>query len=612
MRLICGFYHFDGRSAASERLEKMIESMIEPGLQPMVARFLDGPVALAVVDFARKTPFKIIRGESGVYLAADVRLDEPEKLRRELQLPRDADDDEILSFALQSWGGDGLARILGDFAFACWDPKNKTLLCARDGMGIRPFFMSKDTRKDFAFASVPRALHAGGFASRDLDESFIASDLLMAFSGPGRSLFKDIARLTPGRLLHVSSEKTHTECYWRLDLKLAGKMKCSPEQAAEELCTILTEAVRCRLPKNGAVAAHLSGGLDSSAITVLAARLLRRQNRQLLAYSFLSSVAGMEDERPYVEAVLEQENDLLWTSITIDDPESFFWAKMDSDQLFPMDTTNPDIRVCADAASKGASMLLSGWGGDEGATFNGRGALSEALLRGRWLYLAHEIRALRSTRGWSTSNIVKGELLRYLLPRTVWNKLKNLMKKDPGLVNAISSLLRSEFADKAARAIFLERPNAAMNRYHLLTDFHLERRAEEWALMGSRYGLAAGFPMLDRRVVEFALSLPSQFFLRDGWKRRVYRDAMKGVLPETIRLRHHKFMSFPEVDVFLESQREKLQLRLMESCAHPRFELLFDRENIEMEIQSARDVGTVIALKRIFNAVAFLLQHSPR
>jgi asparagine synthase (glutamine-hydrolysing) len=88
-------------------------------------------------------------------------------------------------------------------------------------------------------------------------------------------------------------------------------------------------------------------------------------------------------------------------------------------------------------------------------------------------------------------------------------------------------------------------PDGRENRWRLVTSPHIARRAEEWAQTGARHGLAFAFPLLDRRVVEFALSLPSELFLRGGFRRRPFRDAMADVLPETVRWRHLKYQPFP-------------------------------------------------------------------
>lgn len=608
MRLICGFYHQDGQPAEKDRLEKMVAAMIEPGLAPQVAQWIDGPVAMAVLDFARSTPFSIARGESGLLLAADCRLDEPQKLAHEFGAGA---DDELLLAALQRWGAAGVVGILGDFAFVAWNPQTRTLLCARDGIGIRPFFMNKHSGKDFAFASLPRALHAGGFAARELDESYLASELLNVHPEPECSLFSDISRLGPGSLLHVSPEGSRRETYWQLDPALAGSRRCPPQQAAEELSAALTEAVRCRLSAQGPVAAHLSGGLDSSAIAILAARMLRGEQRKLLAYSFLSPLKeGDEGEHAYVDAVLRQEPDMDWTAVAVTDPEAYLLPNMDSDQLFSRDLAHPDIRVCADAAGRGASMLLSGWGGDEGATFNGRGALAEAMLSGQWSYLAREMAALKRTRQRSTANVLRGELMQYLLPTALQNRLRQMLGKDiRKSPDRVEPLLRPELLAAVQGNRLAMGADAAQNRYSLLSSMHLSRRTEHWALMGSRYGLAVGFPMLDRRVVELALSLPSSLFLRGGWKRRVYRDAMTGVLPDEIRWRHNKLIPIAETFDAFASRREWLIPQLGEMRSHPRVNSLFDLDAAEKLLRSNPSDLDVPALLRVLRAAAFIQQH---
>lgn len=608
MRLICGFYHRDGQPAEKSRLENMISAMTEPGLAPQVAQWVEGPVALAVLDFARSTPFEIASGASGLVLAADCRLDELQALAREFGAGA---DDELLLAALQRQGVAGVAGVLGDFAFAAWDPQARTLTCARDGMGIRPLFMNKDNGRDVAFASLPRALHAGGFATRQLDESYLASELLNAIPGAERSLFSDICRLAPGSLLQVAPDGIRSGIFWKLDPDLAGSRRCSPQEAAEELSSLLTEAVRCRLPKAGPVAAHLSGGLDSSAITILAARMLRGEGRPLLAYSFLAARQEEDEgEHAYVEAVLRQERDINWTAVAVTDPEAFLMPQMDCDQLFPCDIAHHDIRVIANAAGRGASMLLSGWGGDEGATYNGRGAMAEALLVGRWPYVVQELAALRRTRQLPLAKLIRGELLEYLLPDVLQNSLRNLLGKKKRYVSADAErLLRPEFSAAAYGHTLTIGPNAARNHYRLLSGLHLARRTEHWALMGSRYGLAVGFPMLDRRVVELALSLPSSFFLRGGWKRRVYRDAMTGVLPDEIRWRHHKLVALAEVAEVYAARREWLLQRLDELRSHPRINSLFDLDAAGKILQSNPSDSKIGALLRVLRAAEYIRQH---
>ena len=88
-------------------------------------------------------------------------------------------------------------------------------------------------------------------------------------------------------------------------------------------------------------------------------------------------------------------------------------------------------------------------------------------------------------------------------------------------------------------------PDGRENRWRLITSPHIAERAEIWAQTGARHGLAFTFPLLDRRVVEFSLSLPSDMYLNDGYRRRPFREAMKDVLPALVRLRHQKYLPFP-------------------------------------------------------------------
>lgn len=597
MRLICGFLRLDGGPAEHTRLDAMAAAMVEPGLAPGIARWVEGPVALAVLDFSERE-VKPARGGSGLLLTADVRLDEPDRLAEALGTSYPpagtAGDETLLLAALERWGADGIGRVLGDFAVAAWDPRSRSLICARDAMGVRPFFFRHRPGEVFAFASLAGGLRAGGFAARELDEDFLLGPLAGAHFGPERSLFRGVERLAPGGLLRVSAERVDRRRHWQPDPASAGRRTIGPEEAAEELAALVTEAVRCRLPPAGPVAAHLSGGLDSSALAILAARMLRPQGRFLLGYSFLPRPVGTYDppgERPYVEAVLRQESDIAWMPIHVTDPAAYVLPTMDLDMALPCDHTTPELQVFADAAARGAGILLSGWGGDEGATFNGRGALAEALLAGRWRILAGECRALSADRGWSPLAVLRGEILPYLLPEEMRSLMRRLRGRPPPPRASAEALLRPEMIARMSGKKMLLGPDAIANRLCLLNGRHLARRAEGWAQMGARHGLAATFPLLDRRVVAFALSLPSRLFYRGGWSRRVFRDAMAGILPVEILWRRDKLAPFTESPALVAAQREVLLKRLAELRGHPRVAVLFNLDRLEDYVRALPVAG---------------------
>jgi asparagine synthase (glutamine-hydrolysing) len=567
MRLICGVLHLDGTSASKALLERMAAQMDVPRLQPARRIWLEGPVGLAVVDFgARNLPAAPVPEQGSAVMAADVRLDEPAEVRRTVGAAADASEDVTLLAHIEKFGPRGLDRILGDFAFAHWDRAGRRLICGRDAFGVRPFVYAHRPGKLFAFASFPKALHGSGIVAKIVDEDAVARRMVHAFRADD-CLIAGIKRLPPAHLIEVSRDGVSCERYWHLDRANVGTARCPPEEAARELRRLVDQAVACRLPR-GETGAHLSGGLDSSAIAVLAARRLREDGRSLHAYSFLDRPRNditLEDETEFVRAVLEQEGDIDWTPIRPPAAWSGSGEPIDADKMTWLGEDDPENAVCARAESQEVGLILSGWGGDEGATFNGRGAFAELFLRGRWGKLAGEIAALRRERGWSAPRVLYGEVAAYLVPDAAIDLAKRIVGRGANLRQSLGQTLSSDARRRLAAAGdegLNMAPDGRENRWRLMTSPHIAERAEVWAQTGARHGLAFAFPLLDRRVVEYSLSLPSDLCLRDGYRRRPFRDATTDILPERVRLRHEKYMPFPGRLLDLADSKEEFIARL--------------------------------------------------
>jgi asparagine synthase (glutamine-hydrolysing) len=572
MRLICGVCHLDGATASEDLLRAMAAQMDVPRLRPSLCLWRGGPAGLAVLDFsARGAPAPPLPETAASIMAADVRLDEPVALAR--MLGRDAPqvEDALLLAAFERSGPSGLDQVLGDFAFASWNKNAQRLVCGRDIFGIRPLAYVHQPGKLFAFASLPKTLHGAGIVAKNVDEDALARRFMANFPYDD-SLIACIKRLPPAHVIEVSRKGISLVRYWQLDRAAVGTRKCTPEAAARELRRLVDEAVNCRLPRTGQIGAHLSGGLDSSAIAVLAARRLREQGRVLHAYSFLDlqrTDIKPEDETEFVKAVLAQENDIDWTPIRPPADSPGQAKPMDADKMMGFEAELPENAVCTRAEAQGVGLVLSGWGGDEGATFNGTGALAELFLRGRWFTLAHEIAALERERGWPRSHIFRSQVLSILwdalLPVPVLDLSKRVMGKDPNRKTLYTGFLSAEVRRRLAA--FRDEDlgmtlDGRENHWRLITNRYLTERAEQWAQTGARHGLAFAFPLLDRRVVEFSLSLPSELFLRGGFRRRLFRDAMGDVLPARVRLRHHKRQPFPSHMMVVVESKDELLARI--------------------------------------------------
>jgi asparagine synthase (glutamine-hydrolysing) len=630
MRLICGVLHLDGANASDALLQTMAAQMDVSRLRPSLSLWREGPVGIAMLDFAaRGAPSSRLPELRASTIAADVRLDDPVALERKMSVDAAIKHDALLLAALERFGPSGLDEVLGDFALAYWNKTTQCLICARDAFGIRPLTYTYQPGKLFAFASLPKALHGSGIVRKQINEEALAHRMVHGLRTDD-ALIAGIRRLPPAHYLEVSRNGFSLTRYWQLDRAAAGTRRCSPDEAARELRQLVEQAVQCRLPRDGETGAHLSGGLDSTAIAVLAARQLREQGRRLHAYSFLDRPRNdvqLEDETEFVTAALQQEGDIEWRSVHL---PRFVDTNplMDADQMKPLRADDPENVVCARAEEQGVGVLLSGLGGDEAASFNGKGALAELFLCGRWRTLAREIAALKRERGLPASHIFRGEVLSYLWPRPLIAFARRRAGRKPDLHAALSRTLSAaarRWVAASERKGLRMAPDGRENRWRSLTGPHIAERAEIWAQNGARHGVSFAFPLLDRRVVEFSLSLPSEFFLRDGFRRRPFRDAMADALPACVRLRHQKYMGFPGYMIDLAESKDEILAqvdsygrsesvqrvidithlrRLVESFPPP------DRVREEMRGGANPAAGsTMIAVMQTLSVAAYIEQH---
>jgi len=561
VRLICGLFHLDGTTVDSERLCRVARELDLPHRGAMIRYWHDGPIGFAALDFAVE-PASHHQGlmQAGPRtLVCDSRLDK-------LNDPNVGSDAAVQMSALLGQSGPaGLDQVLGDFAFAQWNSDTEKLICGRDIFGVRPLSYVYQRGRLFAFASFPRALHGSGVIEKKLNVEAIARRVAFSWRS-GDCLVAGIQSLPPAHYLEVSRGAGLTcKRYWSFNRAVIGTNNLPAAEAAQKMRQLVEDAVRCRLPGVGNVGAHLSGGLDSSSIAILAARVLKGQGRSLQAYSFLDRVRhdlNVEDEWQFVRQILDQTENINWTAVRLPENLPVHDALVDPDKMSPLDPHDPENTICRHAEEHGVATILCGWGGDEAASFNGRGVFSELWLRGKWRTLLREIDSMRQTRGWSRMRIVRAELATYLIPRIVMRVGRRLRGWPPDQQAAIRELLSLPLQKHLAQQRDFSRhgmtADARENRWRLINSPHVAERLEEWAQTGARHGLAFAFPLLDRRVVEFSLSLPSELFLRDGYRRRLFRDAMADVLPDPVRWRHSKYQPFPSRILDVADSRDKI------------------------------------------------------
>lgn len=284
-------------------------------------------------------------------------------------------DTEVILAAYDFWGTDCVKKFNGMFAFALWDVDKQYLFCARDHLGIKPFYYHS-TQRQFAFASEALALSPFHHKQLNVDAMYA---YFMSMYVPGEmSIFADVKKLAPGHHMLVHANGTiETKAYWALE-QFEGKHISS--QSLEEMTHLVRQAVYRQLRSDVPVGGFLSGGIDSGLITALAA-----PHTDYHTYSVAYEGAA-ESELPYAQHIAQQYH-TQHHALTI----STASAMQTLDQaLQHLSEPMADPSMVASyllselAASDGVKVLLNGTGGDEvfaGYTrYSGHLSLKRALL----------------------------------------------------------------------------------------------------------------------------------------------------------------------------------------------------------------------------------------
>ena len=472
-------------------------------------------------------------------VTASVRLDDRSTLCDALEIPhgqrRALPDGALLLRAYARWGSDCPNRVLGDFAFAIWDPRHRTLFCARDPVGTRPLFYSL-TADRIVFASDLGAVLAVPGVSDELDETAVRT-LLTPDPTPlvKRTSYLAVRRLQPGHTLTVRGASARIERWWRPE-NAPSVAAGNDDTLAETFLDLLARAVEDRARGARRVGVHLSGGLDSASVAAVAARTMRCAGRPPpLAFSWQpppGSVAGVAEYR-LIEAVRRAAG----LEVRYCPPEAAdLIAFLRRDGTRDLNITPNEEPVQRDAAQEGVRVLLSGWGGDEGISFNGRGYETELVWKGR---LVAAWRSMRERSRRPLVTLLAHAALSILWPdaRSVLLRLRAGQRPWRG-----RGLIHPEFARRVRPLPAVRLPAAGVRRtqLHLLQVGHLAERMDGWATSGARHGIEYGYPLLDRRVLEFALGLPAEQYRRGAASRWLMRQALGPLLPDQVRRHRDK------------------------------------------------------------------------
>lgn len=474
------------------------------------------------------------------------------ELRAELEAKgeafRTASDSEVLLRAFLIWGEDVLPRLRGMFAFLIWDDRDKTLFAARDRFGIKPLYIAQ-CREGLAFASEIKQLLGEPFDTARINvaraHDYLASGLT---DHTAQTLFAGVTQLRGGELARVTCAPAGPRIEVRRWASIDSQMApIGEKEAVEAFRAALIESMRLHLRADVPVGSCLSGGLDSSSIVCLMARLEPQADLHTISATYPNTSV---DERPFMEAVVAQTGARAhYVTPTPDELierlSALIWHQ---DEPFGSTSIFAQWRVFEEARKVGVKVMLDGQGADEQlagyhSAFPYR--VAEIMRGGRPDHALKLMLARRDAHGAS----LMGQMARLaplLAPEAAAEPLRKLHLRAVGRDLFDAPLIRAEGNREgpltaAAASLGLRRPRDVAQLCVCMTYASNLQMLLHWEDRNSMaHSIEARVPFLDPELVALSLSLPTPLKIDGVETKSVLRRAMADILPAKVRDRRDK------------------------------------------------------------------------
>ncbi|MFK8046814.1 MAG: asparagine synthetase B [Halioglobus sp.] len=453
-------------------------------------------------------------------------------------------DTALILEAYRKWEEACVDHLLGDFAFSIIDSASGDLFCARDHLGIAPFYYFL-SEQHFIFADNIRQLIADQLVPAVLDDNAVCCYLRDGeFYHREKTFYRHIKKLPPGHVMKIESAESFSYPYWSLENcgAVSSVSQQSHQECSDQLRKLMVQAIATRIPEKKPFGLHLSGGLDSSGIAAICRTDLKNEPPNVHAYTWNFQA---RDER---EQSLDEVSSVVSVAEHLELP--LHYSSMSVEQLHALlctrnialgDTTDcwSEWSVRDRAIGDGVTTILSGWGGDQFISHHGTHRYAELVTAGKPVQSLLEIwRAVKPSRRplrrffSVTRRLVLSPIFTALF-RRVPSRSSYLMAARPE-IQALATELPSEIEGNITLSIRGDQLDAGNN-------LHLLNRVESWSAACEGKNLSYTYPLLDKRVVEFAVGMASQHYCSNGVTRYSFREAIKDLLPEEIVYSTSKF-----------------------------------------------------------------------
>ncbi|MDQ3246624.1 MAG: asparagine synthase-related protein [Pseudomonadota bacterium] len=451
---------------------------------------------------------------------------------------------DILLRAWDRWGIGALSRLEGDFAFCLWDERRQELTLARDALGLRALHY-RQCGGSVAFASMPGQL-TPLLDQTDADLALLTAYLCGVPELGHASFIRGIRRVRPGHaIVFVRNGGLREEQWWRPDL---SPIRLSTRDAVEAMRCEFDRAVAAAIATDVPVlAAHLSGGLDSTLVVEAASRLLPSSSG-LIAITGRIAGEGQLNRRAFEDAPLAKTTAASFPNVrhilAEAEPESPLdtidrWMSAERPLRHPYNLNWLDSTYEA-ARAAGAKVLLCGDYGNATLSERGESRLQHLAMRFKWFELSRQIRAHRRQRGGSWPGLLATSF-GALIPGPLWSLLLDTWGSGSALVADSAFLRRSSVQVRKAAATAASlgyshhgspsKHGWAKGRFLFMQDMD---SAPMYHDVRRRFGLEIRDPTAARRVVELSLRLGPEHFYDRGGVRLLARRMLRGRVSDSV------------------------------------------------------------------------------
>ena len=435
-------------------------------------------------------------------------------------------DPVVVSQMFLKEGPDFVRRLNGDYAIFICRPALRRAYLFRDHVGIRPLAYSI-IKGNLCFSSDTREMCRFIEAGAPPDKFWLTG--FFRYIDFFRTPSPMVMRLPPGHYLEFSCDRqTLLTRYWYPE-KIRTERKIQYDTMLSDLRSIVNDAVAIRCDSRFTAGAHVSSGLDSGIVAAIARKEYSSQS-SFYGYSW-SPVDFTAGEIPYDERDLVMslcDSTGITPVLSGINREQFF---RNVGRHFYNGGFYIEEETVREASARGTNLILSGWGGDEFISTGDRGIETDLLRH-------------FSLRTWLRRNPVRplSRFVMYFLEYTLFPALGIL---NPAIARSFARDTRylkkgySRSERKALRNFYF---HTSRRQLHLryLRSYHLQERCETWTTMGYRTGVEYRYPLLDRRIIEYMIRVPSELLCHTDLFRPLLRILGKGILPDDVRLNNSK------------------------------------------------------------------------